>query len=160
MLFCEWEDVRIRVHKFFSGISLIIKEACFSKHRCLILLFILTMTNVFSLQNSVNLCLASFCTPRQNLPVIPGISWLPTFSFQSPRMKRTSFFLVLVLGSLVGLHRIIQLQLPQHSGCGIDLLWWWMASLGNKQIILSFLRLQPSTALWTLLWTIRATPFF
>ena len=42
MLFCEWEDVRIRVHKFFSGISLIIKEACFSKHRCLILLFILT----------------------------------------------------------------------------------------------------------------------
>ena len=28
------------------------------------------MTNVFSWQNSVNLCPASFCTPRPNLPVI------------------------------------------------------------------------------------------
>ena len=34
---------------------------------------------------------ASFCTPRPNLPVIPGISWLPTFAYQSPIMKRTSF---------------------------------------------------------------------
>ena len=29
--------------------------------------------------------------PRPNLPVTPGISWLPTFAFQSPIMKRTSF---------------------------------------------------------------------
>ena len=29
-------------------------------------------------------CPASFCTPRPNLPVIPGVSWLPTFAFQSP----------------------------------------------------------------------------
>ena len=27
---------------------------------------------------------------RPNLPVSPGISWLPTFAFQSPIMKRTS----------------------------------------------------------------------
>ena len=36
-------------------------------------------------------------------------------------MKRTSFFGVLVLEGLVGLHRTVQLQLLQHSGWGIDL---------------------------------------
>ena len=35
---------------------------------------------------------ASFYTPRPNLPVTPGVSWLPTFAFQSPIMKRTSFW--------------------------------------------------------------------
>ena len=45
----------------------------------------------FSWQNSVNLCPASFSTPGTNLPVTPGISWLPNFSFQSPMMKRASF---------------------------------------------------------------------
>ena len=40
------------------------------------------MTSAFSWQNSVRLCPASFCTPRPNLPVTPGISWLPTFAFQ------------------------------------------------------------------------------
>ena len=29
--------------------------------------------------------------PRPNLPVTPGVSWLPTLAFQSPIMKRTSF---------------------------------------------------------------------
>ena len=50
------------------------------------------MTSVFSWKNSVSLCPASFCTPRPNLPVTPGSSWLPTFACQSPMMKRTSFF--------------------------------------------------------------------
>ena len=50
------------------------------------------LTSPFSCQNSVSLCPASFCTPRPNLPVIPGISWLPTFAFQSPVMKRASFW--------------------------------------------------------------------
>ena len=45
------------------------------------------MTSAFSWWNSVNLWPASFCTPRPNLP-----SWLPPFAFQSPIMKRTSFF--------------------------------------------------------------------
>ena len=36
--------------------------------------------STFFWQNSVNLCPASFCSPRPNLPVTPGISWLPTFS--------------------------------------------------------------------------------
>ena len=35
-----------------------------------------------------------------------------------------------------------------------------MVCLGNKQIILSFLRLHPSTAFWTLLLTTRTTSFF
>ena len=54
------------------------------------------MTSAFSWQNSISFCPASFCTPRPNLPVTPGVSWLPIFEFQSPIMKRTSF-LVLVL---------------------------------------------------------------
>ena len=48
------------------------------------------MTSAFCGQNSVSLCPASFCIPRPNLPVIPGVYWLSTFAFQSPIMKRTS----------------------------------------------------------------------
>ena len=48
-----------------------------------------------------------------HLPVTPGISWLPTFSFQSPVINRTSF-LVLVLGGLLGLHRTDQFQFLWH----------------------------------------------
>ena len=40
----------------------------------------------------LSLCPASFCIPRPNLPVTSGVSWLPTFAFQSPLMKRTSFW--------------------------------------------------------------------
>ena len=50
------------------------------------------MSSAFSWQNSVSLCPASFCTPRPNLLVNPGISRLPTFALQSPMMKRTSLF--------------------------------------------------------------------
>ena len=32
------------------------------------------MTSAFSWQNSINLCPASFCTPRPNLPLTPGVS--------------------------------------------------------------------------------------
>ena len=42
------------------------------------------------LGNSISLCPASFHIPRPSLPVTPGVSWLPTFAFQSPIMKRTS----------------------------------------------------------------------
>ena len=47
--------------------------------------------SAFSWQNSISLCPASFRIPRPNLPVTPGDSWLPTFAFQSPIRKRTSF---------------------------------------------------------------------
>ena len=89
---------------------------------------------VFSWQNSVSLCPVSISTPRPNLPVIPGISWLPTFTFQSPMMKRISLFLVLVLEDLVGLHRTGQLQLLWHQWLGhrLGLLWCSMVCLGNK----------------------------
>ena len=61
------------------------------------------MISAFSWQNSISLCPASVCTPRPNLLVTPGVSWLPTFAFQSPIMKRTSFW-VLAPEGLVGLH--------------------------------------------------------
>ena len=66
------------------------------------------MTKAFSWQNSISLYLASFCTPRQNLPISPGISLLPTFPLQSPIMKRTSFSGV--VEGLIDLRRTIQLQ--------------------------------------------------
>ena len=39
---------------------------------------VFAMTSALSWQNSISFCPASFCTPRPNLPVTPGISWLPT----------------------------------------------------------------------------------
>ena len=94
---------------------------------------IFAMKSAFSWQNSISLCPASFCIPRPNLPVTKGASWLPTFAFQSPIMKRT-FFLG-VVKDLVGLHRTVQLQLLQHywSGHRLGLPWYWMICLGNKQ---------------------------
>ena len=64
------------------------------------------MTSVFCCQNSVSLCPASSCTLRSNLPIIPGISLLPTFVFQSSIMKRTYFLGVSSRRSL-GLHRMV-----------------------------------------------------
>ena len=92
---------------------------------------VFAMTSVFSWQNSVSLCPTSFCTPRPNTPVTPGISWLPSFAFQSPMIKRTSFFVLV----LEGLHWTIQLQLLQYywSSNRPGLLWYWMVCLGNKQ---------------------------
>ena len=52
------------------------------------------MTNVFSRQNSVSLFPASCCIPRPNLPFFPGTSRVLTSAFQSPVMKKTSFFAV------------------------------------------------------------------
>ena len=40
---------------------------------------VFAMTSVFYWQNSISLCPALFCTPRPNLTVTPGISWLSTF---------------------------------------------------------------------------------
>jgi len=92
------------------------------------------MTSAFSWQNSISLCPASFPIPRPNLPVTPGVSSLPTFAFQYPIMKRTSFS-VLVLKGLVGLHRTVQLQLLQRYWLGhrLRLLWYCMVCLGNEQ---------------------------
>ena len=116
------------------------------------------MTTAFSWQNSVSLCPASFCTPRPKLPATPGISQLPTFAFQSPMVKKTSFRGVSsrrsrrssqnhsTSASLVGAKTRVTVILN-------GLPW------KQTEIILSFLRLHPSTAFQTVLLTMRATPF-
>ena len=106
---------------------------------------VFAMTSVFSWQNTVSPCPASFCTLKPNLPITPDISWLRTFAIQSPVMNRTSFFLVLVLAGLLDLHRIDQLQLLSASVVGAKS---WISVMLNglpwkwTEIILSFLRLQ------------------
>ena len=85
-----------------------------------------------SFHKTVSHCPASFCTPRPNMPVIRVISWLPTFAFQCQMMKGASFFffffLVLILESVIGLHRIGQFQLLLHQWLGhrLGLLWCWI----------------------------------
>ena len=97
------------------------------------------MANVCSWQNSISLCPASFSIPRPNLPVTPSVSWLPTFAFQSPIMKRISFFFFLsfflVLKGLVSLHRTVQLQLLQRYWLGrrLWLLWYWRLALETNR---------------------------
>ena len=102
---------------------------------------VFAMTSTFSWKNSFSLCPVSFYTLRPNFPVTPGISWLPTFAFQSPVMKKTSFFGV----SLESFQRTIQLHLLWYPCFGniLGLLWCWMVCLENKRIILLFLRLVP-----------------
>ena len=108
----------------------------------------MSMSKVFSVLLEEGVCydqcivLAKLC---ESLPcfifllhgqmhVTPGISWLPTFAFHSPIMKRASFW-VLVLEGLVGLHRTVQVQLLQHYWLGhrLGLLWYWLVCLGNRQ---------------------------
>ena len=95
---------------------------------------VFAMTSAFSWQNSIILCLASFHIPRSNLLVTPGVSWLPTFTFQFSIMKKTNFG-VLVLKGLVGFHITVPFQLLQHYCLGhrLGLPWYWMVCLGNEQ---------------------------
>ena len=83
------------------------------------------MTRVFSWQNSVSLCPASCCTAMPNFPVTTGRS--SYFCIPVPHNEKAIFFCVLVLEGLVGLHRMVQLQLLQHywSGYRLELLWYW-----------------------------------
>ena len=84
--------------------------------------------------------------------VAKGQTWLKWLNTHTHVMKRTSF-LVLVLKDLVGLHRTIWLQLLQHLWLEyrLGLLWCWVLCLKKRMvIILSFLRLQSSTAFQTL----------
>ena len=74
------------------------------------------MTSELSWQNFTSLRPASFCTPRPNLPVTPGISRFPTFAFQTPMIKRTSFFGVSSRRSFVGLHRTVNFSFFSLSG--------------------------------------------
>ena len=68
------------------------------------------------------------------LAILPGISWLPTFAFQSRTMKRSSFLDVSSTG-LVGLHRTVQLQLLQFylSGHRLGSLWYGIVCLETNR---------------------------
>ena len=68
---------------------------------------------------------------------------------------------MLVLEGLVGLHEPFNFSFFGISGWGIDLDYCDIDGLPWKrtEIILSFLRLHPSTAFGTLLLTMMATPF-
>ena len=77
----------------------------------------------------------------------------------SPQLWKGHLFWVLVLKGLVGLHRTVQLQLLQHYWLGHRLGLLWYLPWKRTEIILSFLRLHPSTAFRTLLLTMMATPF-
>ena len=81
------------------------------------------------------------------------------FLHSSPLWWKQHHFLVLVLEGLVGLHRTVQLQLLYHCFWAYTWITVMLNCLPWKQIILSFLRLYPSTSFWTLLLTMRATPF-
>ena len=118
------------------------------------------MISAFSWQNSISLCPASFRTPRPNLLVTPGVSLLPTFAFQSPVVKRTSFLAVSSKKS-VGLHRTVQLQLLQHYCLRhrLGLLWYWMVCLINKQRSLCHFWDCIQVLHFRLLLTMMATPF-
>ena len=65
---------------------------------------------------------------------------------------------MLVLEGLVSLHRTGNFSFFSISGWGIDLNAEWFA-LGITEIILLFLRLHLGIAFWTLLLTMKATPF-
>ena len=118
-----------------------------------------SMTSVFSWQNSVSLWPASFWTPRPNLPITPGSSWIHT-CIPVPINEKDIFF-VLILQGPVGLHGTVQLQLLQHywSGHRLGLLWDWMVCLENEQR--SFCHFWDCIQIlhFGLLLTMMATPF-
>ena len=89
---------------------------------------------VRSLGKTLRLCPASFCSPRPNLPVTPGISWL-LLLHSSPLWWKGHLFWVLVLEGLVGLHRTVKLKFLQHywSEHRLGLPWYWIFCLGNEQ---------------------------
>ena len=124
------------------------------------------MTSLFSWQTSVIFCPASFCTPRSNFLVILGISWFPTFAFQSPCPFQWKghlffsfsfflfffFFLVLVLEGVIGFHWTSQLWLSWHWWWGIDLDYWdveWF-TLETNRLFCHFWSPHMSTAFWPL----------
>ena len=130
-IFISWRNIQCVLLSHFFHLFLLVGGTFSVFYFLIFFSFIfISWTSAFSWQNSVSLWPASYCTPRPNLPVTPGISWLATFAFQSSVMKRTSF-LALVLEGLVGLHRTIQLQFLQLYGPGhkLALLWYWEFAL-------------------------------
>ena len=116
---------------------------------------VLVMTSVFSWQNSVSFCPASFCTLEAKL----ACYFRYLFCTPIPYNEKDILFLVLVLEGLVNLHRTIELQLFSISSWGTDLDYCDIEWFALRRKILSFLRLHPSTVLQNLLLTMKATSF-
>ena len=113
---------------------------------------------VCSLSKTVSFCLASFCTPWPNLPVTPGISWLHTFAFQSPMIKRTHFFCVSCRKGLVG-HQEFNFTFFGVRSLGIELDYCdieWFALETNRDHSVVF-EIAPKYCILKSLLTMRAT---
>ena len=83
------------------------------------------------------------------------------FCFPVPYNEKEIFFWLLVPKGLVGLHRVIQLQLLQHylSGHRLGLPWYWMVCLGNEQRSFCHFWECPQVLHFRLLLTMITTPF-
>ena len=103
--------------------------------------------------------LLHFVLLRPNLPVTTGISWLSTFAFQSPMMKRTSFFGVSSRRSYRSSQNPVSFF--SISGWGIDLdycdIEWFALEINKNHSVIFDITLK--YAFWILLLTMRATPF-
>ena len=55
-----------------AEVNIVLKLSCFFNYPTK---RVFAITSVFSWENSVSFCPASFCTPRPNLPVTPGVSF-------------------------------------------------------------------------------------
>ena len=81
---------------------------------------------VFALLHSV--------LPRPSVPVTPGVSWLPTFLFQSPIKKTTSFFgISFNRPCRSSWNHSLQLLQRYWLGHRLGSLWYWMVCLGDEQ---------------------------
>ena len=121
---------------------------------------VFAITNVFSWQNSVSLCPASFCTQGQTCLLLQvSLDFLLWHS--NPLRWKGYLFLLLVLEGLIGLHRTVQLRLLRHQWLKhrLGLLWYWMVCLGNKLILFSRFWDCTQVLHFRLLLTVRATPF-
>ena len=76
------------------------------------------MTSVFSWQNSVSLCPASFFYFKAKFACYSTHLLTSYFCIPVPYNEKDIFFYVLILEGLVGLHRTVQLQLLQHYWLG------------------------------------------
>ena len=72
-------------------------------------------------------------TSRLNLPVTPGVSWLPTFALLFPMMKRSSFLDVSFRSCRSPWNHSISFLQHYWLGPRLGLLWYWMVCLGNEQ---------------------------
>ena len=91
LVFADCVELSVFGCKEYSQSNFNIDHLVMSMYKVISWVFV--MTSVISWQNSVSLCPASFYTPRPNLPVTPGISWLLTFAFQIPHMIEIIWYL-------------------------------------------------------------------